>query len=334
MNNEIVIKRAVLHVLDNNSSLPVISKGELEITEELADYLTKHMDKTLDDPDTKKAEFKGEDNNALFLCKMLSDNEADFLPISVDIANKLFKIMRKNVDIPSADLVCCLFYERGQLCMGILKMNYKAGFTHWVQNSEEGSMNTIIRYQTLLPQDGQKLEECVLINLSDYSIRLLEKQYDINGEKEFYISKYLLNCSCELSHNAKVKIIDKVAKNINKKYFEEDFEKAIEVKKAVSQSLEESDSIRIDKVAGIFNADIRNEYIEEISKAGLLEKEISIPEKLIEKKYKTHKIKTDTGIEINFPIEYAGKNDKIEFINNPDGTISIIIRNIGKIENK
>jgi hypothetical protein len=128
-----------------------------------------------------------------------------------------------------------------------------------------------------------------------------------------------------------------VAKSINKKYFDEDFEKAIKLKKAVSDSFDENSEIHIEQVASkVFEKDlgIQNEYVEEISKAGLSEKKVVIPEKIVEKKFRTHKIKTDTGIEINFPLEYADERDKIEFMNNPDGTISILIKNISKIENK
>ena len=49
---------------------------------------------------------------------------------------------------------------------------------------------------------------------------------------------------------------------------------------------------------------------------------------------KTHKIKTDTGIEITFPSEYIDNSDYIQFINNPDGTLSIELKNIAKIVNK
>lgn len=337
MNNEISVKRAVLHVLDNNSGVLLLSKGELEITIELEEYLAKHIDKIVEDSGTKKAFFTGEQNNIQLLCKMLIENENDFLSVTTEITEKLYEIMQQHVDIPPADLICCLFDLNGEKHLGILKLNYKTGFTHWVQNEEQGNINTIIKHKTLLPQEGQKLEECVLISLLDYTIKILEKQFEINGEKEFYLSKLYLKSSCELSNKSKLKIIDKVAKEINKKYFDENFEKAIQIKKAVAESLEESSSIDIEQVAEkVFDKELtlRSEYVEEINKAGLVEKEITIPEKLIEKRYKTHKIKTDTGIEINFPIEYADNQDKIEFVNNPDGTISIIIRNIGKIENK
>lgn len=337
MNHDINIKRAILHVLDNNSSMPVLSKGDLEITEELADYLAKHIDKILDDPNTKNARFDGEENSIFYLCKMLNDNENDFLPITADATNKLFSFMKQHVDIPSADLVFCILEISGLKHFGILKMNYKTGFTHWVHNEPDGNINTIIRYQTLLPQEGQRLEECVLINLTDYSIRIMEKQYEINDEKEFYLTKHYLKCSCELSNNAKLKILDRVTKDINKKYYDEDFKKAIKLKKAVSESFEETAAIQLDHIADkVFENDmgIRKEYMEEISKAGIHEKEIKLPDRLIEKKFKTNKIKTDNGIEIDFPLEYVGNRDKIEFINNPDGTISIVIKNVGRIVNK
>jgi len=337
MNNEINVKRAVLHVLDTNSGMPVLSRGELEITGELSDYLGNLIDRMLDDPNLKNAVFSDEDSSILRLCKLLNDNEEDFLSITADAANKLFSLMQRHIDIPSADLVCCLLEINGARHLGIIKLNYKAGFTHWVNNSKEGSVNTIIRHRTLLPQEGQKPEECALVNLSDFGLKLLEKQYDINGEKEFYLAKYYLQCGCQLSDNAKLKILDKVTRSINKKYFDEDFEKAIKVKKAVTDSFDETSSIQIDRIADqVFEKDIsiRHEYVDEMEKAGLSEKEIIIPDRLIEKKFKTHKIKTDTGIEIDFPLEYAGNREKIEFVNNSDGTISIIIKNIGKITNR
>ncbi|TYQ16716.1 UNVERIFIED_CONTAM: nucleoid associated protein NdpA [Acetivibrio alkalicellulosi] len=335
MSDEIIIKRAVLHVLDIGSTMPLLSKGDIEITEELSEYISKHIRKVIEDPNTKKAQFIESENPMYILVEALS--EENFLTMTSNMANNLFELMLKHVDIPSADMLCCIFEEAGRDYLGILKMNYKSAFTHWVDNSEEGNINTIIRHKTLLPLEGQRIDECALIDLSDYGLRILEKKYEINGEKEFYLSQYYLKCKSQLSTNAKLKILDKVSKDINKKYFDEDFEKAIQIKKAVTECLEENEVIQIDNIAQKVydkNIDIRNEYVEEISKAGLQEKEIVIPEKIVEKKFSVQKIKTDTGIEVNFPLEYADRSDKIEFINNPDGTISILIKNVEKIINR
>jgi len=168
-------------------------------------------------------------------------------------------------------------------------------------------------------------------------MKLIEKAYEINGEREYYFSGMFLNCTARLSDNEKVKIINKVAQKISKKYYDEDFETAAKLKKAVSDSLEETKVIKLDNlVEEVFdkNIELRNEYMEEIYKAGITEKNISISEKLAEKKFSTHKIRTDTGIEINFPLSFYNNKEKIEFVNNSDGTISIIIKNVGKIFNK
>ena len=49
---------------------------------------------------------------------------------------------------------------------------------------------------------------------------------------------------------------------------------------------------------------------------------------------RNHKIRTDTGIEISFPAEMVDNPDYIEFVNEPNGLISISLRNIGSFENR
>ena len=49
---------------------------------------------------------------------------------------------------------------------------------------------------------------------------------------------------------------------------------------------------------------------------------------------KNHKIRTDTGIEITFPAEYAQNPDFIEFTSAANGLIQIELKNIGSIENR
>jgi hypothetical protein len=337
MEYDIHIKTAVLHILDSSVNFPVLSDREIALDGEIAEFLEKHLAKTLEDSNLKKARFTGEINTVRDICQAVKENEGDFMEASKALAGMIFDFMLKNVDIAPADLICCLFFLNDEPYMGILKLNYKTGFTHYVNQAEEGAANSIIRHKTLLPADGQKVDEAVLISLESGEIKLVEKAYDINGTKEFYMSLYILNCTTDLSDSQKLKIIDKVTQKISKKYYDEDFDKVAKLKKAVSEGIEENKEIRVDTIAEeVFetNLAVREEYIQEIQKAGLTEEAIQIPEKLAEKKFKTHKIKTDTGIEINFPLSYYDNRDMIEFFNNPDGSISIMIKNVGKIINK
>ena len=337
MEYDIHIKNAVLHILDTSISLPVLSNKEVEIDGEISEFLEKHINKIIDDPNIKKAQFIGDANTVRDMCRAIKADEAYFPEASIAIANMIFDIMLKNVDIISGDLICCIFNLNSEQHLAILKLNYKTGFTHYVNQMEDGVTNSIIRHKTLLPTEGQKIDEAVLIKLESGDIRLIERAYEINGAKEFYLSQYFLKCTTDLSDNQKLKIIDKVTKKINKKYYNEDFDKVAKLKNVVSQSIEDNNEIRVEKIAqDMFetNLAVREEYIQEIQKAGLVEESIQIPEKIAEKKYKTHKIRTDTGIEINFPLSYYDNSDMIEFSNNPDGSISIIIKNVSKITNK
>ena len=337
MEYSIHINTAVLHILDTSVNFPVLSDREIELSGELADFLEKHISKTFEDTNLKKAQFTGEVNTVRDMCTALKEDSGCFMEVTRAIAAMTFDFMLKNIDIAPGDLICCHFLAGNEPYLGLLKLNYKTGFTHYVSQMEEGAVNTIIRHKTLLPSDGQKVDEAVLISLETGEIRLIEKAYEINGTKEFYMSNYLINCTTDLSDNQKLKIIDKVTQKISKKYYDEDFDKVAKLKKVVSEGLEEKNEIRVDEIAQeVFetNLAVREEYIQEIQKAGLTEEAITVPEKLAEKKFKTHKIKTDTGIEINFPLSYYDNRDMIEFANNPDGSISIIIKNVGKIMNK
>lgn len=337
MEYDIHIKRAVLHILDTSINFPVLSNSELELDGEISEFLEKHICKILEDTNLKKAVFMGEVNAARDICAAVKSDEGCFLEASNALGGMIFDIMLKNVDITAADLICSLFYINNEQYLGILKLNYKSGFTHYVNQMEEGASNSLIRHKTLLPSEGQRVDEAVLVSLQTGELKLLEKMYEINGTKEFYLSQYVFNCAADLSDNQKLKIIDKVTQKINKKYYDEDFDKVAKLKKVVADSIEENKEIKVEAIAEeIFetNLAVREEYIQEIQKAGLKEESIQIPEKIAEKKFKTHKIKTDTGIEINFPLSYYDNRDMIEFFNNPDGSISIIIKNVNKITNK
>ena len=66
----------------------------------------------------------------------------------------------------------------------------------------------------------------------------------------------------------------------------------------------------------------------------------ALPERVVVEKNvakrvaKSHKIRTDTGIDIAFPAEYGENPDFIEFVSGPNGLINIELKNIGHIENR
>jgi len=333
-----IFNKTILHILDNNLEVPILSLKEMNPENDIDDFLKKHLHKIVNDSDLKNVLFEPDGNKIYDLCKEINRDQESFVDVSIELANRLFAIMKENPSIPSGDAIFATFEDNGTNYFLLMKLNYRNSYMHYVSNTDDGNTNNLIKQKTTLPNETQKVEECILINLSNFDCKLLEKQYEICGRRDYYLSKYFLKCVSELSNSQKVKVLDKAVSKVSKKYFEEEFDKVSKFRNCLAEGMEETNSIQVDLVAeSVFgeNQEIKKEYLEEVKKLGLVENIVEIPEtNTINKKYRTQKLKTDSGIEINFPSNVYSNKDLIEFINNPDGTISILIKNINKVINQ
>ena len=76
------------------------------------------------------------------------------------------------------------------------------------------------------------------------------------------------------------------------------------------------------------------ERFEEAVRSEEIPEQVRVKKSVAARMTKSHRIRTDTGIEITFPSEYSSSPEFIEFINEADGTLSIELKNIGSIENR
>lgn len=337
MMDQINVEKIILHILDNSIGMPVLSEEEHPYNREIIEFLERHIEKVFADINLKKAIFGNEQNPVKKLCKDVSEDNSKFIDATKEIAQLMFNIMIENPSIPPCDLVCILFKGDGKKYLGFFILNYKSSYIHYIDESENTRVNQVIKQKATLPNENQKIDEFIVIDLEDYSIILKEKKYDINGMKEYYISKYLLQSKNTLSDKQKVDIVNSVSKKIVKDYFEDDVTKIAEIKNAIVESVDEKDTIDIDHIKSrVFNKnlDIQNVYEEEIEKRGLTEKNIDVNENLYKKIPRTQKLVTDDGIEIKIPVAYLTSNNKVEFLNNPDGTISILLKSFREIQGK
>ncbi len=324
---EIQIEKAVLHVLDKNSSMPIFSEELLDLTDDaIYNFISMNLKKMCDDNSTKTGKLS--ETNELF--ESIEQIDEKFVEISREIADKLYRIMMQQDSIPSADLLVAIATIDGKRMLGIVKLNYKEGFTHFVDYTNTSTSNKIIKHKVIFATEGQKTDEGVMIDLVNHKVMITEKEYLIDGDKINYFSEIFLKCKVEISKNEAVKIVNKVAKEINKKYFDSDFTKDVAVKETIHDEIQETSKINICTIAKKAfgdNKEIQEEYIEEVKKAGVKE-EITFAGEEPEKKFSKHKIKTDNGIELSIPTDIYKDKNAVEFINNPDGTISILITNV------
>lgn len=324
---ELTIDNAILHILDTGATLPVFSTEELELNEKIYEYILKHIDRLFEDQSVKTGKFIESSK----VKEMILAFE-DFIAGSTQLADHMFKLMIRYGEIPDGDLLVAKFTLEDDSFLVILKFNYKEGYTHYVDYGERGTHNKIVVNRVMLPE-GQRNVEGALINLKDLSIRVLEKEYNIEGEKMPYFSELFLECNTDLSIKESIRVMSKVAKDLTKIYYDEDFEKVSQIKEAIYEDMDDG-VIQLEEVAEkIFDShpQVRMEYMEKLQEAGVREV-IHLEGREPEKKLGVHKFKIDNGIKLDIPVEIYRNKDIVEFINNPDGTISIMIKNISEIK--
>lgn len=333
--DSIIIKKAIVHILDSSVGMPVLSDQELDFGPDLSDFFKAHIGKVTSGDDVKYCQF--EEDSEVLAC-LNQYNTENFVEFSKALASGLFAVMYANPAIPPADLVILHFHTEGDDCIGLLKMNYKSFYTHLTDSSEAKNTNGIILQQAILPSMGQRLSEAAVISLTDHSIILLERMYEVNGVKTNYLSQLYMKCRAPLSQKSKLNIVTKAVEQVNRKYYpDEDVERKMEIKNIIYQELEENGNLRVDAVKEkIFhsNEEMKRDFDEKVEKYNLQNDEVKPQNPKTIKKFEKQHLLTDTGIEITIPMEEYNNKDRVQFITNPDGTISILIQNIGELISK
>ncbi|HCM91059.1 MAG TPA: nucleoid-associated protein [Lachnospiraceae bacterium] len=335
--DEIIITNAIVHILETDVGMPILSEYLLERHEELNDLLRAHIYRVAAGDDLKTCVFREEEGSDMYeLVKNFS--EEDLIGFSKEAAVRLYDIMCKNPDIPSADFCVVTFKSEGKPYLALLKMNYKDSFVHMTRNADDGSnYNAIIMQHATLPASGTKLTEAVIIDLEDLTIKIAEKKYEVNGVNTNYLSELYLNCHAKMSQRTRMKIVEKALDQINNKYFEDNIEKQLETKAVIENQIREDGAIRPDLIGEKLYEEyptVKEEFEEKLGKYNMVREEVRPQNEMTVRKYHKQYLKTDTGIEINIPMDEYNNNDSVEFITNPDGTISIMIKNINRLMSK
>ena len=326
---EIIIHQAILHVLDTTLDAPVLSGGGMELTAEKTAYLQNHIEKLLASDDIRQ-------------CRPLPDSafrnelehNQDFIDLSCRIAGVLFDYMHAHTTIPGADLAVVDFTRDGAPWLGILKLNYKNGYTHYTETVEGAPVNSIIQQRACLPTQSGKVEEGALVNLTDYSMRLLEKKYDIDGHKEFYLSSVVFQYTQAEPEKKKLQAIQEAAAQAVKDAYEDEPHADAQVAMLIAnQAADNGNQVSVEQV----RQQLAEEYPlaavpfdDYVEKSEVLEEAAApvtvTPARI--RRMESRSIRTANGIEVKIPTELLNSDSELEFLHDPDGSVSLLIKNV------
>lgn len=369
--DDIVIRKAILHILDTNRGQCILSNTLLNPGPDLHDFIRNHIYKIVSSDDTKNCEFDPEYSPIYSILETWEESdETSFIETSQAIANKLYVTMGEGLDIPAADLLFVTFQAEGIIYLALLKMNYKESYTHEITvdssyeshniqdnpsssqansykdiNEEEDAtenedidnavINTeIIKTHSLLPSATSRIPEAVIINLSDYHIKLLEKRYEINGEKAYYLSENFLVCRTTIPPKKKLNILTRVINNISNKYDGADLKTKMDTKSALQKEYVDRKSFDIEEIGNkLFgkNPEKKSEFDEKMEQYDLQYDNFTVTNESTVKKLEKQVMVTDSGIEISIPMETYNKLANFEVQTDVTGKSTIIIRNIDNL---
>ena len=335
--DDIIIRQGIVHILDGELGCPVFSEQLMELSPDTNDFFRQHIFKIMSGDDMKKCYFNDEEGIEGMYKLVKGFSEENMIQSSKEMAGLLYSIMNSNITIPSADFAAITFQCKSILYLALLKMNYKESFVHMTNSLEGSNVNSIIKYRAALPASSSKLSEAVIINLKDYSVNIIEKKYEVNGEKCNYLSELYLKCIASMSSKSKLDIVTRTVEQLNKKHFEGKPVKQMEAKRIIKEEIEENGTISVEKISEkIYGKvpEIKEEFDAKMEKYHMQKAEVKPQSEKTTRKFEKQYLKTDTGIEINIPMEQYQDINQVEFITNPDGTVSVLIKNINKISTR
>ena len=332
--DDIIIRKAILHILDTSHGNCILSHTLLNPGPDLHDFIRNHIYKIISSDDTKNCSFNEETSPIYSILESWEESEdTSFIETSQAIANKLYIAMGEGLDIPPADLLFVTFQAEGVIYLALLKMNYRESYTHEISMTPSPE-SKIIKSDALLPSSSSRIPEAVIINLSDFHIQLLEKRYEVNGEKIYYLSERFLICHTSIPPKKKLNILTKVINNISNKYDGADLKTKMDTKSALQKEYRDHQSFDIEEIGQkLFgkSPEKKSEFDEKMEQYDLQFDHFTVANENTVKKLEKQIMVTDSGIEISIPMETYNKLANFEVQTDVTGKSTIIIRNIDNL---
>lgn len=245
-----------------------------------------------------------------------------------------FDIMCDSVEIPSADLLCLSFQTNQEIYYALIKLNYQNSFMHELMKYDNEEIIGNIRHKKILPL-GKRISEGIIFNLSLQKVMLKEKKYEmLNGDKIYYLTERFLRSIAQTEAKRKYQILSRTIKTINKKYPEDGLEYQMDTKSKLCKIFEEDQEFSINKIGDeLFgkNPQKKMEFDEKMERYNMQYDKFTVEKEETIKDLGYIKLQTNNEIEIKIPMEEYQTKECIKVEEEPDGTKTIVMKNIEQV---
>lgn len=336
--NEINILDAIIHILDNNSDEAILNEYPLQLTEEVYEFVFKHVQRCLKDEELKYAIFNKERNIVKEVSQEYLSGENDLINVSKELASQMFILMRAKGNIPSCDLLTVAFTTEHGPFIGIFKMDYIKNYMHNVEFVEGKIGIHIVPQFTGLPTRSGRIQKCAFIRPlreeNPYDLLVIDKQPKNNKDDNDYGTNYFIEnyLGCTIIENGrdKTKQFIKAAEKWTQSALKENADGQEVVRREIKRRLKEEESINLDTFTEeVFGADeeLKQNFRTYAIESGVSEN-IELDKQWVEKKLKRVRLKIDKDIDLYISEEAYNDLNRFEIERVGDGSINMIIKHI------
>ncbi len=326
------ILKCYLCTLDAELPEAVCSEIRLAPEDDLYAYSAQLLASNMGKATLSRARFREED----WLAGVLptdADGMDQFVPI---IAERVYDAVCNNPTLRPGSGICIWAVADEQPFIGFFKLNFQSKYMCYLE--EDGRVSWHINSK-VLPGITQKDYEFFIINVLEKQVEMSAVTEFVNGEKTNYLAAFVLQLHADRPEKETVKLLDTaVVETIRECYKEEEApQKIMEYKADLAYTVAETGTIDAQKIQERVFADNEiaiERYQERAAEAEIPVAPIRVSKPTERSLQKKQKIVTDIGIELLIPVEFLQDDNVIAYEREDDGSTSIVIKSVRKIQNK
>lgn len=361
------INHAILHVFDFEGSGTVYSARELDLGERsIKSFVQRTLRRAQNSAENKHGAFRDDSMFAGELEHYLKSG--DFVGFSRQIAEFLYSELRKcdqaeacdllvadieldcdpsaaqqaadELDMPVTEAAAIMedaaFDGQGERCFALALLPRKQAFVHEMYHSEGQAVCSIARNDANLPNPTQKIDSYAFVQTRSFKVDFHDKERVIAGSSCMLLPEGLLQCTAGASTKEVMQTVTRIVEDVANEYGTNAATAVSKAKAIMQEKAEEGDFLPPWELGeDVFeDAPQMRERFEEMARDEELPERVHVKKSVAHAANRSHRIRTDTGIEITFPSQYSMSPEFIEFVTQSDGSMSIELKKIGHIENR
>lgn len=319
------IKQVIIHQFRPDDTELHLATSPIELTPRLDDYFRKKLSRVFSE-EAKRGCFEADSS---FFAKI----EDDLVVSSQTIAKLWREAFVISENQKTNDLIFIQFDKDGVPYFSFLRLALREHLAHII-----GEESPIQITQNNLPSAAQTPDEALIVNLKSRQYYLIEKRIKHNGSFANYFSENLLQVTPEQSVKKSIKTLEHTAQKIAENFNQDDFTFQSKMKSVIYDHLEGEEELSPEKLADqLFDSNLtaRLSFVDQVKETIPEPINISdIDHSRQTKKLENQKLSLSNGIEMLVPTRVFQDAESVEFIQNQDGTYSILIKNIQDIQSK